>query len=88
MELKELCEKIKEIFEISDISELSKKLFDVCMNNRHEYMDQFCNVVSDLSIDWLQMIFQYYEADRKEKKQDYTPLTLARFFGKTGENRP
>ena len=30
------------------------------------------NIVdNDLTKDWLQMIFQYYQADRKEKKQDY-----------------
>ena len=78
MELKELCEKTIEIFEIQNISELSGKLFDVCMNNQHEYMERFAEAVEDLSVDWLQKIFQYYEADRKEKMQDYTPLTLAR----------
>lgn len=85
MELKSLCEKSIEIFEIKDISELSDKMFDVCMNNQHEYMERFVNAVEDLSIDWLQKIFQYYEADRKEKMQDYTPLTLARFVGKLTE---
>ena len=85
MELGQLCEKSKEIFGIAEISELSEKLFDVCMNNRHEYMECFSETVEDLSIDWLQKIFQYYEADRKEKMQDYTPRTLARFVGKLTE---
>ena len=85
MELKALCEKTIEIFEIQNISELSEKLFDVCINNQHEYMECFASAVGDLSVDWLQKIFQYYEADRKEKMQDYTPLTLARFLGKLTE---
>lgn len=85
MELKELCEKSKEIFGISEISELSDKLLDVCTSNQTEYMERFANVVEDLSIDWLQKIFQYYEADRKEKMQDFTPLSLARFVGRLTE---
>lgn len=48
-------------------------------------MAKFAEAVEDLSVDWLQKIFQYYEADRKEKMQDYTPLTLARFVGKLTE---
>lgn len=48
-------------------------------------MEKFVDTVGDLSVDWLQKIFQYYEADRKEKMQDYTPLTLARFVGKLTE---
>lgn len=48
-------------------------------------MGKFADAVNDLSVDWLQKIFQYYEADRKEKMQDYTPLTLARFVGKLTE---
>ena len=29
----------------------------------------------------MQKIYQYYLADRKEKKQDYTPSSLAQFMG-------
>ena len=34
-------------------------------------------ICPDLTIDYMQMIFQYYFADRKEKMQDYTPKSLA-----------
>lgn len=80
-----LCEKTTELFEIESISQLSDKLLSVCLENQHEYMEKFVDTVGDLSVDWLQKIFQYYEADRKEKMQDYTPLTLARFIGKLTE---
>lgn len=86
MELKSLCEKAKELFEIGNISELPDKLLSVCLKNQNEYMEKFSDAVGDLSVDWLQKIFQYYEADRKEKMQDYTPLTLARFLGKLTES--
>lgn len=67
------------------MSQLSDKLLSICLENQHEYMEKFVDTVGDLSVDWLQKIFQYYEADRKEKMQDYTPLTLARFVGKLTE---
>lgn len=85
MELRELCKKTIALFEINDISELSGKLLSVCLENQHEYMERFADMVEDLSVDWLQKIFQYYESDRKEKMQDYTPATLARFIGKLTE---
>lgn len=86
MELKELVEKTKELFEIDDISSLSFKLQDVVLNNKTEYYRAFKSLVVDLSIDWLQKIFQYYEADRVNKKQDYTPASLARFVAKLSSN--
>ena len=82
MELKELTEKTLEIFESKDTSELISKIKNVCIENKTEYFDRFAELVEDLSVDWLQKIFQCYEADRKERKQDYTPLSLARFVGR------
>ena len=46
-----------------------------------EKIKGFADIVQDLSIDWLQKIFQYYEADRKDKKQDFTPKSLAELVG-------
>lgn len=78
MELKELCEKVVEIFSIKDISELRGALETCVFANDTNKMSAFCDCVGDLKIDWLQKIFQYYEADRVEKKQDYTPLSLCK----------
>lgn len=83
MELKELTEKVIGLLEIKDIDEMSEKLFDAVKSNNEKIYDDFSELVeNDLSVDWLQMIFQYYQADRKEKMQDYTPKTLADFMGK------
>lgn len=83
MELKELTEKVISLLEIKDTSEMSEKLFDIVKNNNNKTYDGFSKLVeNNLSVDWLQMIFQYYQADRKEKMQDYTPKTLADFMGK------
>lgn len=49
--------------------------------NDEERKDAFCEMVGgDLSKDWLQMVYQYYLADRKEKKQDYTPKSIAKLM--------
>ena len=82
MELKELSEKVKSLFEAEDIDELPKRILNTVKDNDSEKYEDFCKTVKDLSIDWLQMIYQYYLADRKEKMQDYTPKSLALFMGK------
>lgn len=83
MELLELKNKIFEIFEIKDVSELGGKLYDCAEKNDTEKMDRFCELVgNDLSKDWLQMIYQYYQADRKEKRQDYSPKCLCEFLSR------
>ena len=87
MELKELCGKVIEIFELDSISQLSDKLMDICIGNKHKYMQKYVDVIGNLEEDCLQKIFQYYEADRKEKMQDYTPVSLARFVGRLTETK-
>lgn len=83
MELLELKNKTLELFQIENVSELGEKLYDCVQKNDIEKMDRFCELVqNDLSKDWLQMIYQYYQADRKDKKQDYTPKCLCKFLSK------
>lgn len=83
MELKMLTEKMIEILKVKDTNDMSEKLFEVVRNNDTEVYEQFCELVdNDFSIDWLQMIFQYYQSDRKEKMQDFTPKSLAEFMSK------
>ena len=71
MELKELMKKTISLLDIKDVSEMPEKLFDVVKNNNEKIYNDFQELVEcNLSVDWLQMIFQYYLADRKEKMQD------------------
>ena len=86
LELKELVDKSLVLFEIDNINMLKDKLKDIVLNNKINYYKRFKELVKDLSVDWLQKIFQYYEADRKEKMQDYTPKSLAKFVAKLSEN--
>lgn len=82
MELGALKEKVFEIFEIDNTEALAGKLFETVRNNDTGKYTEFKNAVRTLETDWLQKIYQYYSADRKEKKQDYTPYSLARFATK------
>lgn len=75
MELSNLIEISKKVFEISDISELGAAISEK-MNDVNTFR-KWADLVPDMTIDNLQPIFQYYMADRKEKMQDYTPKSLA-----------
>ena len=80
MELKELTEKTLELFGITKPEELGAALLKTCGD--HTKLNAFKQLVGgDLKTDWMQMIYQYYLADREEKKQDYTPATVAAFMG-------
>ena len=87
MELKELTEKTKELFGAERTGELGTKIFETVKNSDVTVYEKFCDMVKDLGVDWLQMIYQYYCADRKEKMQDYTPKSLALFMGKLAGKR-
>nr|DAX87263.1 MAG TPA: N-6 DNA Methylase [Caudoviricetes sp.] len=86
MELSELKAKVLEIFEITEVKDLGSVLMKNLDNC--EKMQAFEEAVNgDLSKDWLQKIYQYHEADRKEKKQDYTPASLGKLLARlSGES--
>lgn len=80
MELKELTDRTLELFGVTAPEQLGPALLAACGDP--DKIRQFRDLVDgDLSIDWMQKIYQYYLADRKEKKQDYTPASLAQFMG-------
>lgn len=76
VELTELLIRTKNLFDVENTGELTKKLKHVAINNMFEYHKEFADIVGNLNEDWLQKIYQYYEADRENKKQDYTPKTI------------
>lgn len=82
MELKELTEKTMALFKSESIEALADKVLIAVKNNDENVYEKFCDLVQDLSIDWMQKIYQYHLADRKEKMQDYTPKSLALLIGK------
>lgn len=80
MELKELTEKTLSLFGVDNPEQLGDALMSAC--DDAEKLTAFKDLVcGDLTKDWMQMIYQYYLADRDAKKQDYTPPTIADFMG-------
>lgn len=82
MELKKLTEATMNLLDIKDIKELPNAILSTCRENKTNVFLEFEHIVEDLNTDWLQQIYQYHLADREEKKQDYTPKSLADFMGK------
>ena len=70
MELSELTEKVQTVFEISDLEKLSETLLEIVLTDDTSKYELFENLVKPLDVDWLQMIYQYWLADRENKKQD------------------
>lgn len=79
MELQELTLKICDLFGCISIDTLPDKvMFALCSPNPIIYFDKYKELCPDLTVDFLQRVYQFYHADRKEKKQDYTPVSLAK----------
>jgi len=80
LELKELTDRTLKLFGVIAPEQLGPALLSACDDS--DKLRSFCELVdNDLSTDWMQKIYQYYLADRKVKKQDYTPASLAQFMG-------
>lgn len=77
MELLSFKIKIFELLGIEKTEEIGEKLLDVVLNNKTEVFDSFKEIAYDRK-DWLQALWQYYEADRSFKKQDFTPKSLCK----------
>jgi type I restriction-modification system DNA methylase subunit len=79
MELKEVTKQILDIFECSAPEELIGAIRKaITGGNTGDVFDKYVSALPDLSVDWLQRVYQFYLAEREEKKQDYTPVTLSR----------
>lgn len=73
MELLEFKNQMLKLCDTSDLKEIGNNLFRVVLSNETQFYDEYNELVANESKDWLQALWQYYEADRTEKKQDYTP---------------
>lgn len=83
MELSELTEKTLKIFGLESVGDLGDALMQSVLNNQEDKFQAFVDLVNgELNKDWLQMIYQYHLADRKELKQDYTPASISLLLAK------
>lgn len=77
LELLGFKNKILSLCKVSEVKDVKKVLMDVALNSEIDFFDKY-NEIIDNSKDWLQALWQYYEADREKKKQDYTPKSLCK----------
>ena len=77
MELLEFKNKMFELCGVSEIAEIRDVLYNAALSQDIAIFDGYNSIIDDTK-DWLQALWQYYEADRTEKKQDYTPKSLCR----------
>ena len=77
VELLEFKNKILNLCNVSEIKDIGRVLMKSVLEQNTEFFNEY-NKIIDNSKDWLQALWQYYEADREEKKQDYTPKSLCK----------
>lgn len=85
MELFEFKSKILNLCKVSEVKNIGKVLMRVVLNHETDFFDGYNKIIDD-SKDWLQALWQYYEADRTEKKQDYTPKSLCKLVSALAED--
>lgn len=80
MELLEYKNKIFNLFNCKNFEELPNKMLNSGYTS--ELFDEYMKIVGNLNKDWIKHLFQYYQADRINKKQDFTPNCLSSLVSK------
>lgn len=79
-EMKTFASGLLEILEIKDYKELPDVLFEISINHDVKKLAELKKYLPDLERDYLLEVFQFYLADRENKKQDYTPISLSKLL--------
>ena len=92
MELKELVANILKIFQIQSVKNLPDAIMEQYVDDslgitQQNIFTEYLNLCPDLTIDYMQSIHQFYNADREEKKQDFTPKSLAKLLAQLVSNK-
>ena len=75
-DLTDVLESCRRAIGFERVEDMPQALMAACESNDEAMFAEFADSVPDLERDWLQMVFQYYLADRKGKMQDYSPASL------------
>lgn len=92
MELKELTANILKIFQIQNVKELPNAIMEQYVNDslgitQQNIFTEYLNLCPDLTIDYMQSVHQFYNADREVKKQDFTPKSLGKLLARLVTNK-
>lgn len=78
MELKEKYKALQNALEIDSSESFSQGIMRVVTSSDAlKYYDRYCELLPDISKDELRSCWQFWHADREDKKQDYTSDSLA-----------
>lgn len=82
MELKDKRQLLFDIFNGGENENFSELIMRVINSGNNEFYEKYLSCFPDLQIDELKSVWQFWSADREEKKQDYTSQSLAKLVGK------
>lgn len=77
MELLKFKNEVLKLCNVSEVSEVGSVLLKAVLDHDECFYQRFSCLIDDTK-DWLQALWQYYEADRTKNKQDYTPKSLCK----------
>ena len=82
------AEKINELIGVNDSWKAPEKLLSTILDKdkRIQLFKAFLKNETDMSFDWFHMYFQDEAADRKKKKQDFTPQSISKLMNKLADN--
>lgn len=75
---------VNEILEIDDAYKAPKRLMEILLDKekREKIFCQFLEYERDMKFDWFHQYFQEEHAQRKTKKQDFTPNSISEILSK------
>ena len=77
-------DQIQSLLGIDEVFKAPIKLMEILFNKseREDLFMQFLNYEKDMSYEWFMNYFEEEQADRKNKKQDFTPLAVSKLLSK------
>jgi len=77
-------DKINVLLDIKENYQAPAKMLELMLNDteRPKLFEAFLAFETDLSQDWFVQYFEDEHADRKKKKQDFTPLCISKLMAK------
>ena len=85
MELYEFRNKILNLCNVKSVGEIGNILYEKVLSNDKNFFSEY-EKISDNKKDYIQSLWQYYQADRDEKKQDFTPKSLSKLLARLAGN--
>lgn len=75
---------IHELLGIDEVFKAPNRLMEILFNksDREELFKQFLEYEWDMSYEWFMTYFEEEQADRKNKKQDFTPQSVSKMLSK------